>query len=425
MSYWPEKTDFYSTPDEKLVYEHLLYWVQVETPEQVIDRFRTLFLNGFGYSDAEVQAALDRITALPSAQTSFKLFFNRCCYIIINRWQSRLQFQDAVPEFLDLLKTPLGVPSAALSRSMPVKRLRFLVKSFVESELYQKMRRLSEFMVEDVQDARSSKQAARPLVTLIRRYPYLYSHCLLTDDSSEAQKQSIRLAQDRTQKQFEVDLSKYFTGQLRQPRASRPLIQPVKNPTLLTDSQLHQAMTHFVGKVDRGQTYRDSAHYFAAHTAQQPSFQHFKQDLYDYLTSGSDLQFGQGRFHQQLHKCLESISAPNANRGGLNDFLMVRTYSQILNFIVVDSVQKPEHYVFMDLLNNVGTPATVGLLLKVVLACKRVKPYLEKRLAILFNHYENHSRGSVQWLISCLEHLNLAWSTHFGGLDFSFVKQIL
>ncbi len=413
-----------STPDEQLVYDHLLFRVQAELPEQVIDRFKSLFFVGFGTSDWEIQAALDRITALPDTQTSFKLFFNRCCYILINRWQSQPQFQDAVPEFFAVLETPLNPPLAGLGRSQSVKRLRSLVKDYLQSSHYNQLRRTAQFLLEDEQDvSQIQKNGARPLIGLIRRYPYLYSHCLLSDDSSFEQKQSIQRAQGKAQQQFEINLSQYLTYELRRQHTTQAMIQPVKNPTLLTESELKAAMKQFVGKVDHNGSYREMAHRFTVQTSQVKTCKGFKDDFYEYLTNTVDTRFGGGRFHNQLLSYLNSMTAASYSQP-FNDFALVRTCNQVLNFLVVESPQRPQHFVFMDLLNNVGTTATVGLLLKIVLVCKKVKPYLEKRFAILFSHYETHSRSNVQWLVNCLEQLNVAWSTHFGSLDFSFANQM-
>lgn len=419
-----EEVYWKAIPDEQLVYDHLLYWVQIELPEQVIDRFRSLFFNGLHYSDGSVLAALDRLTALPQGQASFKLFFKRCCYILINRWQSQPIFQDAVPDFFALLETPLYPPVAGLGRSAAVKRLRSLVQSYQKSEHFQKLRRTTQFLLEDERDLSNiAKNGAKPLLGLIRRYPYLYSHCLISDVSSPEQKQAIRRAENNAQKQFEQNLSQYFTYDLRRQRPTGRIIQPIQNPTLLSDADLRTAMKQFVGKVDHNSSYRDLAHRFTVQTSQVQNCDAFKDDFYDYLTSTVDTNFGGGRFHSQLRHQLEAISATNRAQK-FNDFTMVRTCNQLLSFLVVDSVQRPQHYVFMDLLNNIGTTATVGLLLKIVLVCNKIKPYLEKRFAILFNHYEIHSRSSTQWLVSCLEQLNVAWSAHFGSRDFSFINQM-
>jgi hypothetical protein len=101
----------------------------------------------------------------------------------------------------------------------------------------------------------------------------------------------------------------------------------------------------------------------------------------------------------------------------MNDFLLVRTCSQMLNFLVVDSPQQTNHYVFVDLITNLGAVTTTGLLLKIVLLCRKVIPGLEKRFSILFNHYETYQHEAVQWLVQALENLHLALTTNFGAVS--------
>jgi hypothetical protein len=406
------------TAEEQLVYSHLLYWIKLESPEKMLERFRALFLQGFEYGDWQVQLALDRIVGKNDGGQQFRFFFNRCCHILINRWQSHAQDKYAIPAFFELLEQPLILPIAGTGRSGAVRRLRLQVKEFLNSDHYQKMRRMVEFLLGDA-DARGTLAGQRPLLTLIRRYPYLYPHCLISEDSTSEQRQSILLSQGQAQKQHEVALAQFLTSKFRQREGK--IQQAARNPTLLTDKELITSMQHFVGKVDQRSSYRDQSYRFVSHCAQTQSSKAFKQDLHAYLTSGSDTTFGGGRFHRQLEQYLKALPQDGQQ---FNEFQLVRACSQVLNFLVVESPQEMNHFTFIDLLNNMGTTRTVGLLLKIVLACKKVKPYLEKRFAILFHHYENHSRSSVGWLVHCLEHLNVAWSTHFGDLDFSYVTQL-
>ena len=71
-----------------------------------------------------------------------------------------------------------------------------------------------------------------------------------------------------------------------------------------------------------------------------------------------------------------------------------------------------------------GVTGTVGMLLKLVLMCNKVKPYLEKRFSILFNHYEGFSQEGVPWLVQALENMQIAFSIHFGRADLSCLYQI-
>jgi hypothetical protein len=267
---------------------------------------------------------------------------------------------------------------------------------------------------------------------LIQRYPYLYEHCLLSEDSSYEHQQTVRQIQARVQRRFEFDLSQYVTYQvrrvqaMRQPSTEAPerIIQPVNNPTLLSDRELAAALKQFVGKVQGPNTYRDVAQSFLTHTSQTSSYRDFKDDLYEYLTASIDPAYGKRQFNDRLYNHLKN-TLTQSDLQKPTEFLIVRTCSQLLNFLVVESPQRPNHFVFVDLITNLGATLTTGLLLKIVLLCRKVKPYLEKRFSILFNHYESSTRDGVPWLITSLENLNVAFSVHFGSADLSCLNQIM
>lgn len=126
-----------------------------------------------------------------------------------------------------------------------------------------------------------------------------------------------------------------------------------------------------------------------------------------------DPEYGKRKFNNQLYHQLKHILS-DSDAHPLNDFLVVRTCSQLLNFLVVGNPQQPSHFVFVDLITNLEPIATMGLLLRIILFCRQVKPYLERRFSVLFNHYESYSRDAVQWLILALENLNLALTSNFG-----------
>jgi hypothetical protein len=202
------------------------------------------------------------------------------------------------------------------------------------------------------------------------------------------------------------------------------VIQPVKNPTLLSDRELGVALKQFVGKVQGSSTYRDVAQSFLTHSSHTSSYKDFKDDLYEYLTASIDPAYGKRQFNDRLYDQLKNI-LPVCDSQKPSEFLLVRTCSQLLNFLVVESPQRPNHFIFVDLITNLGATLTTGLLLKIVLLCRKVKPYLEKRFSILFNHYESSTRDGVPWLITSLENLNVAFSIHFGSADLSCLNQIM
>lgn len=410
------------SPPEQRLYDHLLYWVEQETPEQLIDRFHALLIDGSTYPDADIAAALQQVIFSRQATDEFRFVLNRCCHILINRWQARSQSQLAIPELIGLFE---AVPSTSpgVCRSRSVRRLRELTDLFRETEQYLTLRRLSQVLTETAENSSGN----RPLGTLIRRYPYLYEHCLLSEDSTQEQQHTVRQLQFHRQRQFEIDLSQYVTYQVRcsqlsqsSSRSSRSL-RPVPNPTLLSEQELGRALKHYVGKGQGGKTHRDVAQSFLTQCGHSVSYREFKSDLYQYITSSVDAEYGRRQFNNQFYNHLK-CTFPESDHQRMDDFLLVRTCDRLFSFLVVDTPQRPNHFVFIDLLTNLGPIFTTGLLLKIVLLCRKVKPSLERRFSILFNHYESDTRDVVQWLVHALENLNVALSSHFGRMDLSLIR---
>jgi hypothetical protein len=412
--------------EEQHLYNHFLTFVQAETTEQLIGRVRQLFIEGLSYPDGGLVADLDTLLLANDTDQEFRFILNRCIHILTNRWQGRPQSQHAIPELISLLESPPTLPITNHTRSRSIKRLRELMRQFVETEQYLALKRLATVMSQE-----SELLAAQPLGKLIRRYPYLYSHCLISEGSSHEDQQSVRNLQEDAQYRFEVDLSRYVTYQVRKSEllqnASETsvgrILYPVKNPTLLTDMEVCGSLRHFVGKIDGRSTHRDLAHRFLDHTQHTTSFKCFKDDLYEYLVAAVDPEYGRRQFNQQLYLLLQS-TLPEYHEQPVNELLVMRLCSQILSFLVVESSHQPKHFVFVDLISNMGPMLTTSLLLRILLICRKIKPYLEKRFSILFGHYESYSQTSVEWLVAAMENLNIALSTNFGNMNVAFVNRI-
>ncbi|MEC4982909.1 MAG: hypothetical protein SAK42_02225, partial [Oscillatoria sp. PMC 1076.18] len=80
-------------------------------------------------------------------------------------------------------------------------------------------------------------------------------------------------------------------------------------------------------------------------------------------------------------------------------------------------------YLFIDLISNLGVARTMGLLLKIALLSRPLKPHLEKRFSILFNYYESQRVREISWLVYSLENLNVALVANFGAIDLSFLER--
>ena len=129
-----------------LLYNHVQSCVEEESPSTLIARFRDLFIEGAQYPDPEVWQALHTIVKSDFAQREFKFILNRCCYIIINRWQKR-HLKGFIPELIEQFEIePTRIPPARTTL-----RLRELVERFTQSDQYRALRHLAQVIDQDTQ----------------------------------------------------------------------------------------------------------------------------------------------------------------------------------------------------------------------------------------------------------------------------------
>jgi hypothetical protein len=408
---------------EQIVYEHFLHVVKTEKPTQVLERFRSLFIEGVSYTDARIWATIETLAFEKTAEQNFPLVVNRCCYILVNYWQMQPAGHAPVAGLVEMLS---NLNDVRMTYSRVVRRLRQLLQIFLQSEDYIKLKRLNTVL--NGNTSRKNTIAEQPLGTLITRYPYLYAHTLVSEERTQENVETIKRVQRDLRSQQETNLSHYLTYQVRRSRIKAQLgrdaannLPAVDNPTLLSTKELGMAFGQFAGKAEGNASYQDLSRGFVSHLEMQPIVKTFKGDLYDYIVSGVDLSYGKRSFNDRLYKTIYSIS-PDRDYQRLDEIALLRTCTHVLNHLVVESPSNPQHFVFMDMISNLGSVFTTGLLLKIVLICQKVKPLLESRLSILFNHYESSQCKGVPWLVKSLENWNVAGAIHFGKMDASALQ---
>ncbi|MEM7595290.1 MAG: hypothetical protein AAF383_27980 [Cyanobacteria bacterium P01_A01_bin.83] len=422
--------------EQQQIYDHLLYCTKTESPIEILDRFNNLFIRGTGYKDNRIRTALEKIVDAPDAELEFALFFNRCCHIIINRWQMQPNLRYEIIELAVLIERALP-PGGAYSRAS--RKLRQLVKDFLKSEYFTRIQRLARLIDGSLEPEYRRKQHIEVVTNsvgdLIQRYPYLHQHCLVTEGSTDEFQQTVETIQADIQSDYELNLSQYITHRVRMAklvkqykaanlkRIPKRLIKKIDNPTLLSDRELDQALRHYMGKVERNSTYYDLAKSFLTHTSQVKTYKTFKADLFEYLISGVDSKYCKQGFNHELQEYLHNTLTDFDHRK-VDEFLTLRTYCQLFKFLVVESKSNTSHQNYLGLVNHLGEVKTIGLLLRLVLLCNRVKPYLEQRFSILFSSYETVAEDQAPWLVKSLENLQVAFSIHFGQADFSLIQII-
>lgn len=416
--------------DSEILYSHFIDLKKLSSSSEVLEHLHCLFLDGIHYPDPEVLASLHRIVLSKWADQEFHHILNRCCYILINHWWLQANYQQITSQLIHLFK---AVPAQSAS-FQATRRLRELVKQFTQTEQFSLLQQRAQ-VADQAPPSNQNNQAER-IGNFIHRYPSLYPYCLLDWDSSETGQQAVRRLQAQKEKQFEQDLIRYTTDWvLRSKNPHRKSITEIKNPTLLTAKQLELAITQFAGQAEGLDSYQDSAQRCLAELSHATSYQHLKWQIYEYLTASIEHspnpKYGKHSFNQWLCGHLKEV-LPQSDHLQPNGFLLVQTCGQLLDILVASPSRVNHHLIFVDLNNNLGATFTIGLLLKIVLLCRSIKPnleaiksYLARRFALMFKHYENQVRSDHKWLIECLDNLTVASTIHFGQEDYSRWSNLL
>lgn len=408
---------------EQIIYEHLLHVVQTESPDRVLGRFRALFIEGIGYQDSLIWSTIEKLAGEQNAEQNFPLLINRCCYILVNHWQMQMISQHAIADMILMLQT---LPDLRMSYSRIARRIRCLLDIYLHSEDYLKLNRLN-IVINATTVSRPTRHniGELPLGKLINRYPYLYDHSLVTEERTFENVETVKRVQQSLHQKYELSLSQYLTYQARRARLISQLgrqaaedLPQVSNPTLLSTRELGMAFSKFVGKAEGDASYRDLSRGFVARIESGPTIKSFKDDLYQYVISGVNGDYGNRSFNDRFYKTICNI-LPDRDRQRLDEVSLLRSCTHILNHLLVESPQKPQHFVFVDLISNLGVVFTTGLFLKIVLICQKAKPLIESRFSMLFNHYEASNCNGVPWLVKSLETWNVAETIHFGKIDAS------
>ncbi len=405
---------------EQVVYEHFQRLIKTEIPEQLLERFRSLFIEGANYDDSRVWATIEALAFENTAEQNFPLIINRCCHILINHWQLQPSGNISIDRLIRMLANPDPIPGKYSKIS---RRLRQLLQLYLKGSDYPILNRLNTAIDGQILDRDAIE--LEPLGKLITRYPYLYEHYLVSAQRIPENIQTIERIQENLKDRQEAGLSHYFTYQVRKSRIKAQVgheaannLPRVANPTLLPSKDLGVAFLQFAGKGKDRKSYQDLSHSFTARLQTKPTIKGFKRDLYKYLIAEIDSNYGDRGFNDRLGKTIDSILVDRDSQQ-IDEISLVKICTHLLNYLVLESSTKAQHFVFIDLINNLGAAATIGLLLKIVLVAPKTKPLLENRLSILFQHYESSRCKEVSWLVKSLEHWNVAESIHFGKLDAS------
>jgi hypothetical protein len=409
-----------SSQEEEFIFNHVMQWLENHSSSEIIDNFRRLFIEGKEATNSKVFLVLEQLIKSKNKEQLLSNVLSRCSRIILYFWDGKAEDKTAITSLMDLF---LQIPPVKHRGYHSSFKLQQLVRDFTKTEEYRKLKILANLLAKTEIDDREN---CLLLENLIQRYPFLYEHYLLDENSIYEDWQTVQKLQARNQQLSEFNLSQYIIYKVRLIQLARSgqiserTIRQINNPTFLKEPEVSTAVTTFKIKKEANVDYKTLSQRLLINT-KESSYQVFKEELYKFLITSIDPKYGQHTFNHKFHHHLQNIFS-DSNSKKIDELLLMRTCDRLLNFLIVDNSQQLNHYIFIDLVTHSGVTNTVGLLLKIALICPKIKPKLEKKFAILFEHYKNHKIEDVPWLLKSLENLQIAFSIHFGKLDLSVFK---
>lgn len=398
------------------LYAHLRDHVEKESPAQLIDRMRKLFIEGRGYCDPHIELALYRIVLSETQQTEFKYILNRCCHILINYWHVHPQRKSACRDLVALFQE---MPVTTTS-SFIVCRLQQLIQQFIASEEYQNL----EHLVETIENRSGINAALHDqgentyFKQVINRYPFFYDCHFVSQNSSDEECLNIRQLQSQKQQDFEVNLYQYLQEN-RGTQASRGTGKASVNPTQLSHQELQEIVVKF-GRKEGVLTYQNETVQLVLE-AQGKSYQKLKQVLGEYLLSEIDDHHCQ-TFNQQMRQFLQGLFVEQ-NSTSWQESLLVETCQSLLDYLIPTPQHKDalKFYILINH-NQIQSLGAVSLLLKILLLAgwvsgnlKPLQAYLIERIYLWLGHFKN--LNNHQWLIKFLDYLQVVFTLTFRNRD--------
>lgn len=397
--------------DFDFLYDHLTNCVKTESPSQMLTRFRSLFIEGENYSEPTVQDYLKKMSNSQQELVNLSCFFSHCCQLFISHCYNESENQLAIVELLNLFK---NLPSPDKKTHQLSKSWQKSINQFAQTSEYLKLERFVRVLNPRIL---SNAQKPQYLGDLLGRYPFLYKHCLLNNETLKDYRRLIGRIKTKRELIVEQELFKIVNiyqqkvdvARFRQ--SSSPILpfitQSVKNPTLLNIRELNVALGKFItltqSEILKGQPINQLTNY-----VNPLSFKEFKNWLINYLMKDLDHLSHQKGLNQFFDKNILQLFS-DFDSQPVTEFLILRTCNQLLNQLVTDKAKNKDNLTFINLTTFLGTTSIAVLLWKLVLLVPKLKPILSYRLAQLFETYESTSIEQSLWLIKVLENFLIAF----------------
>lgn len=382
--------------DQQIIYNFLFKLVRRSSPEVVLQEFRKMFIEPVYDVNSEISQAFYRIV-LVNNETEFINTLKRCCYILINNWDSTRQHQ-AIRHLVEIF------PKRISHHAVPLKlyRVSNWMNRFVNSKNY-----------EDLKVFAFRNDSGNTEHWSDRYTSYLLVPQYIESNNPIEQRQAAKTLAKQLKDKFKLDLAMY-TARSISPTAKE---KPSANPTGLGE-QLVEVIKVLVARQGEFK-YNELARIFLKQTYDL-NYEDFKLSLHKYLTFGFAETPVNTIISNKLTEKLNNLH-PEYQGQKINRLFLLKTCQFLIDYLTITYQEYPSE-LFVLLLSQKKTITLVILLLKLVLICPHSRSHLETCIADLIRHYRKLPEQECEWVINFVEIFNIAFTIYTEDVEYNLVK---
>ncbi|NEP63375.1 MAG: pentapeptide repeat-containing protein [Symploca sp. SIO2G7] len=387
---------------QESIYDFFIKTVNQSPSETVLLEFEALFIEGEETINSNTVQALGQIIANNNEQI-FVNTIKRSCYILINNWSSKRNYQ-AIQRLIQILGESNNRQSNLPTGSTCLKS--WLIR-FINSEDYQEIKLFAAPYNNRNQGYWSHRYTS-----------YLLVPQYLNTSNPVEQRELARNTAKKLKEKFNFDLAMYTVRCDYNSLEEQATKEKYLNPTNIEEDGLINLIKEIVAK-NLLFSYTNYANIFIQQT-KNINYNDFKQNLQKYLNfsikNENTLEIFNSNLSHKLNRLYESY-----NKEKLSVDLLIRTCRRIIEFLLTEDNQEPSQ-LFIQLVNQNNPLDLVIPLLKIILICKYVRNHLDACLAQLIRYYENYPEQECKWFINFLEVFNIVFAIHTENVQYSLVK---
>jgi hypothetical protein len=392
---------------QEKMYNFLLKIVKSWQPEEVLRVFKRTFVDCLT-SDSKSSLGI-YIVLLEHDEQDFRHTIKRCCYILINNWETTRR-QKYIQELVALFANYKSILTPHTSSR--VKTAKTWLENFVNSTDYQELKLFA---------YRNNEEQTKQ--HWVHRYSsYLLFAQSVDEKNPKEQKEAARKLSKTLKDKYKFDLAMYIArsqSQYPTPTStnSTSTIARFRNPTILGDNVLRLIKTIVVKKGVF--SYENIAHIFIKQTQNQ-AIKDFKVSLEKYLIfSVQQPEIVEILRHQLLEKL--ELWKPEYSEQTINKHFLLRLCNRVIDCLTTENASEPSP-LFVMLLSQ-GHPLTlVVVLLKIILISPNSRSHLEIKMADLIRYYDQYPEEECQWVINFIEIFNITFAIYAENVEYNLIK---